>query len=96
MSTALRDKLKSEVMATDFAALAPHFARGALIMLASDLDLLDVAEAVARDERAKVEAWLTTQRLWRATDDEARSAAAGSARFQFVIVQPWVLAQALP
>jgi len=95
MSNALRDKLKSEVMATDFAALGPHFARGALILVAVDVDLLDVAECVARDQRARVEAWLKAQHIWRASDADAQAAVAGAERFQFVIVQPWVLAQKL-
>lgn len=94
MSNVLREKLKSEVMATDFATLAPHFARGALIMVDSSLDLLDVAESVACDERAQVEAWLLSRGLWRATDDDAKRGL--TLRFQFVIVQPWVLAQVMP
>jgi len=93
MSTALRKKLESELMDTDFRALAPHFARGALVMVAPELDLLDVAEAVARDQRAQVEAWLSQRLIWRTTDDDARRATSTDQTFQFVIVQPWVLAR---
>jgi len=93
MSNALRDKLAGELMDTDFKALAPHFARGALVLVASDLTLLDVAEAIARDQRAQVEAWLGAGRIWRATDDDAKHALAAQQPFRFVIVQPWVLAQ---
>ena len=73
-----------------------QFARGGLLLLGPRLDLLDVATAVASDERARVESWLASGALWRATEDDARLFQARPAqRFQFVIVQPWVLAQAL-
>jgi len=93
MSNALRDKLAGELMETGFKELAPHFARGALVLVASDLSLLDVAEAVARDQRERVEAWLSSKRIWRATDDDAKRALTEEQKLRFVIVQPWVLAQ---
>lgn len=96
MAENVREKLKSEIMATDFAALAPHFARGALVLAAPELDILDAAEAIARDDRAQVEAWLTSGALRRASDNDARAYMEDrELRFQFVIVQPWVLAQPL-
>lgn len=93
MSNALRDKLAGELMDTDFKELAPHFARGALVLVAPDLLLLEVAEAIARDQRERVETWLSAQRIWRAMDDDAKRALAEEQTFRFVIVQPWVLAQ---
>lgn len=84
-------------MSSYWADLAPHQQRGALLLLAPEVDLLDVAEAMAKDDRERVERWLTGGVLWRATErDRARYADEESAdRFQFVVVQPWVVAQAL-
>lgn len=92
----LRDKLKDEVMPASWPELLYQFARGGLLMVAPGRDLLDAAEAVARDDRDAVETWLSSGSLRRATDDDARTfQATPSLRFQFVIVQPWVLAQVI-
>jgi hypothetical protein len=97
MTDALREKLRAEVMAARWADLVPQFARGALLLVAPAADLLDVAEAIARDDRAQVEALLSAGTLRRAADEDARrfTELGSQLRFQFVIVQPWVLAQEL-
>lgn len=93
----VRAKLRTEVMAVTWSHLVPQFARGALLLLGPGADLLDVAEAMARDDRPALEAWLSEGALRRAADDDARAFAGteSSSRFQCVIVQPWVLAQAI-
>jgi hypothetical protein len=96
LEDAIRTKLRAEVMAVGWAELAPQFARGGLLFIDAALDLLDVATAIARDQREQVEAWLAQGQLWRAGEADAHAfASASSQRFQCVIVQPWVLAQAL-
>lgn len=97
---ALRNKLRREVMSCHWEDLAPHQQRGALLLLAPELDLLDVAEATAKDDKQRVTAWLKSGVLYRAGEaDRARyeheSDEVSEVRFQFVVVQPWVLAQAL-
>ena len=91
MSEALREKLKSEVQATPWPDLVPHAKRGALLLAAKSLDLLDVAVAVADDDVAAIRGWLEAGSLSKADPGESHGG-----RFQFVIVQPYVLAQALP
>ena len=73
-----------------------QFARGGLLLVSDTADLLEVALAVARDDRDAVQQLLSTGQLWRTGDDDARRFEAEPCRFQFVIVQPWVLAQTLP
>lgn len=90
-----RARLRSEILATDWDALAPHHARGALLVARPDLDLLDAAAALAEDRRDRVEVWLAVGRLGRPADSLVERWRAG-ARFQCVIVQPFVLAQELP
>ena len=51
-------RLASEAHDTDWDYLkAPH-AKGALIWVAQDVDLIEVGVAVVSDDKAKVEAWL--------------------------------------
>ncbi len=97
MTDPVREKLRSEVLATGLNELLPHFARGALLLVDPALDLLDAALAIARDDAAQIEAWLGQGKLSRVNDDGARALVSQpTLRFQFVIVQPWVVAQVLP
>lgn len=93
----LRAKLRSEIQAVDGAALVPHYRRGALLVIEPRTDILEVAVAIARDDTGAVAQLLDSGRM-------ARPSAAQLAdwcveprqRFQFVILQPYVLAQPLP
>ncbi|MET0341784.1 MAG: DUF2288 family protein [Polyangiales bacterium] len=91
----LRDKLKSEIMPGAWPELRYQFARGGLLLVRPDHDLLEVALAIATDDQAEVGRLLSEGALWRARDDDARAFEAAAHRFQFVIVQPWVLAQGI-
>jgi hypothetical protein len=90
----VRAKLRSEVLPASWPELLYQFARGGLFVVSAEADLLDVASALARDDRALVESMIAGGALRRATDDDARVfQGTPGIRFQFVIVQPWVLAQ---
>ena len=52
---ALREKLRGEMEQVEAAALLPHHRRGALIIAAEGVDLLEVAVAVATDDTPSVE-----------------------------------------
>jgi hypothetical protein len=92
----VRSKLRGEVMAVTWDHLIPQFARGGLLLIEPQHDLLEVAEAIASDDRARVEGWLSAGALRKLTDDDARAfSSQPGLRFQCVIVQPWVLAQQL-
>ncbi|MEZ4239868.1 MAG: DUF2288 domain-containing protein [Myxococcota bacterium] len=92
----LRDRLRTEVMRATWDDLAPHFARGALVVADPALDLLDVGVAIARDDTDAVGGWLASADVRRATDGDAAGWAEQGTTFQVLILQPWVLAQPLP
>ena len=94
MSDDLRARLAEEIHRVDWKPLAPHAKRGGLVLVDPELDLLDVALAVARDDGEQVQRWMAAQQLRRATaaQTEAWREEAGE-RFTVVIVQPYVLAQ---
>jgi hypothetical protein len=94
MST--RDKLAAEVLAATWRDLRPHHERGGLVLVRQDLDLLDAAVALADDRTDRLQVWLAVGRVVRCDEAAAADLAARSPRFQFVIVQPWVVAQELP
>jgi hypothetical protein len=90
----LRDKLRSEIQAVDAASLLPHHRRGALFIVRVEVDILDVAEAVAADDAAKVAGLIEENKLYRPELGELADWCADTElRLQFVILQPYVLAQ---
>lgn len=93
MSDDLRAELAQQIHRVDWKPLAPHAKRGGLVIVDPQLDLLEVAVAVARDHSEQVQKWMAAQQLGRPT---AAQAAAWreeiGERFTVVIVQPYVLA----
>lgn len=94
MSDELRAHLTNEVHRVDWKPLAPHAKRGALVLVDSRLDLVDVAFAVARDESDLVQQWMSARQLLKPTEDQMDAwKSETEERFSVVIVQPYVLAQ---
>ncbi len=93
-TSTVREKLRAEVVAVCWEELAPHCVRGGLLLVAPQVDLLDAAEALARDDRSWVEQMLEAGLFGRASQADAqRFEAEKTQRFQCVIVQPFVVAQ---
>lgn len=89
----LRGELNAETGRLTWTELEPHFARGAVIRVAPELDLVDVAERIVRDDAAAVQAWMSSGRIARASLDDARDWNARQASFWAVVTAPWVLVQ---
>ncbi|WP_437679710.1 DUF2288 domain-containing protein [Sorangium sp. So ce131] len=82
-------KTLGEVLWTD---LRTHVARDAVILVAADLDLLDVGQAVASNDTATVEAWITAGKLTKPTAEElSRWPLQLDLRFLSLVVAPFVL-----
>jgi len=93
----VRDKLRIEILEVDAAALVPHHHRGGLFVLTAGRDILDVAVAIAEDAVDELEALMARGELVRPSAAQLAEWCVDTAqRFQFVILQPYVLAQALP
>jgi hypothetical protein len=89
----LHEKLNFETGRMEWRALARHFARGVVIKVSADMDLVVVATALARDDKASVEQWLTLGRIAKAGVEDAQAWNDGQATFWAVVVAPWVLVQ---
>lgn len=89
----LRAKLNAETGKLAWKELERHFARGVVIKVAGDLDLVDVALAVARDDKASVQAWLDRGSLAKADLDDAQAWHHQQSVFWAVVAAPWVLIQ---
>lgn len=73
--------------------LQRHYARGVLVIVAAELDLIAVATAMAQDNTPQIAAWMTTGNLHRAGDDAARRWQEQTTEFWSCVVAPWVLVQ---
>ncbi len=72
--------------------LRAHAARDALIVVAAQLDLLDVGVAVATDDAPRVQRWIEAQLLTKPSAAElARWPAEPLATFESLVVAPYVL-----
>lgn len=73
--------------------LAPWFAKGVLLWLASDLDLVSVAEAIANDDKEHILSLMQQKRLLRMTDELAKNLHQREPELWATVVRPWVLVQ---
>jgi len=73
--------------------LEKHFARGAVIRVSGELDLVEVATCLANDDRAAVESWLASRQVNPLETATARDWADRDPELWAVVVAPWVVVQ---
>jgi len=88
-----RDLLNTQTAKIEWEELQRHFARGVVIKVAPELDLVNVASQIIADDKAAVEAWMASGQLANASDDDARTWTKSQPTFWAVVVAPWVLVQ---
>lgn len=86
-------KLLGETAPISWEELQPFFARGALLWVAGAQDLVEVALAVAEDDRSKVANWLAAGVLRKVEVELAEDLLARDPKLWAVVVAPWVLIQ---
>ncbi len=91
----LQQKLNLETGQISWEEIQRHFARGSVIVVAGELDLVEVASAVAEDNKRLVEEWMNSGQVTRANDDHGLRWAEMNPppNFWAVVVAPWVLVQ---
>ncbi len=90
-----RAKIISETAKIPWQELQRFFAAGKVIWVTGDLDLVEVAWAVQRDDVKQVGAWTEQHKLAAVTDDQARQWVADDSLLWTVAIKPWVLVQDL-
>lgn len=91
--TELRTRLNAETGKLLWPELERHFARGVVIRVAQDLDLIDAAARVVEDDKAVVAEWMEQGRMGHPSMEEARDWVERQPAFWAVVVAPWVLIQ---
>jgi len=89
----LEQQLNTETARIEWAALERHFARGVVVKVQAELDLVAVAAAFVRDDESQVMTWMSARQVWRASADDAKDWHARDPRLWAVVAAPWVLVQ---
>lgn len=89
----LLQKLNGETAQLPWKELESHFARGVVVRVDPELDLVDVAMSFSRDERNDIEALMSDGKVSTATDDDAIRWSEQQPTFWAIVVAPWVLIQ---
>ena len=88
----MRERLAAFLGEVVWSDLRAHAARDAVIVVADEMDLLDVGVAVETDDAERVEGWIAEQRIRKPRASELSAWAADpEAAFESLPVQPFVL-----
>ena len=92
--TILCEKLAGEVDRVSWRPLIPHQQRGHLWLLQEGMNLVRVGLAVAQDRVDEISQWIQSGQLRRPSEEEVQAWDSDpvAQHFEFLIVQPFVLA----
>lgn len=90
----LRAVLAENLDEAEWNWLIPHVQRDALVVVAQQLDLLDVGIAIASDNVSSVQQWISEQLIYKPSPAQLADWNGNrTKRFNTLIVQPYVLVQ---
>ena len=93
----LRAELAEDLDEAEWSWLIPHVQRDAVVVVATQLDLLDVGMAIASDNVSSVQHWIGEQLIYKPSPDQlSKWNGDRTKRFSTLIVQPYVLVQERP
>ena len=92
-SDELRQAINLETGKLSWQELQRHFARGVVVVISPELDLIDVAGKFIEDNKSFVEKWSNQGKITRANDDHAQHWNKENSNFWAVVIAPWVLVQ---
>ncbi len=90
----LKETLEKALDQAEWNWLAPHVERQAVVIVAQDLNLVEVGMKIAQDDAPCVQEWIRRELLTRPSPTQIRSWEQNPGkRFHTLIVQPYVLIQ---
>lgn len=87
----LRAKLNLETSKIPWKELQRFFASGRVISVDPELDLVEVALQMSKDNREQLEEWMSEGKVDRVSDRQAQQWVDADALLWAVVVRPWVL-----
>ena len=90
----LKERLRKDVADISWKDLQPHAKRDAVIVVKSELDLPEVAVAIAEDNTALVQGWIGDRSIFKPTSEQLTNwNSTPQKQFTTLIVQPFVIVQ---
>lgn len=89
----VKAELNAQTGKMEWLELARYFARGVVLLIDRDQDLVELAAHVVRDDSDVIKPLLESDKIIRPTDDHARDWEARQPLFWAVVASPWVLIQ---
>jgi hypothetical protein len=89
----LKAKITAETAQINWLELQKFYAAGDVLQISAQLDLIDVAYAFAKDDKALVAAWLAQGQVGRVAPDQAQVWYQQQSTLWAVVISPWVLVQ---
>jgi hypothetical protein len=89
----LRAKVNMETSRIHWKELQRFFASGAAVLISTKLDLVEVALQMHIDNKTQFEAWLSSGKIGKVSDEQASAWLAADTEVWAVVVSPWVLVQ---
>jgi hypothetical protein len=88
-----RTKINQETSRIAWKELQRFFASGAVVLVAAELDLVEVAFQISEDNKSPIALWLSDGRIGKVTDEQALAWYEEDADVWAVVVSPYVLIQ---
>ena len=89
----LKAKLNLETSRIHWHELQTYYARGNIVRVAPELDLLEVASELTADNKTRFQQWMSGDQVGEVPADLARAWYERNAELWAVVVAPWVLVQ---
>lgn len=86
-------KINQETSKMAWTELLPFFAKGMAIYVSHNLDLIKVAYALSKDDKAQLEAWMKEGLVSNVSDDQATAWHESNVVVWATVIKPWLLVQ---
>lgn len=88
-----RAKLNLETAQMPWREMQRYFASGAALYVSPELDLVETAFQMSKDNAALIAQWMAADQFGKVTDEQAKAWWDADAQLWAVVVSPWVLVQ---
>ena len=87
------EDLKQECAPIAYKEIEQFFARGMLVLVTEDLDIIDVALSIQADDTQRINEWISAEKVIRVHDDYALKWSQKETLLMAVTAVPWLLVQ---
>lgn len=91
---ATKESINLETAKIAWKDLEIYYAGGNVISVSPELDLIDVALVITKDNAESLKDWMTKGKIDVVTDDQAKQYADTKTTVWAVVIKPWILIQA--